>query len=257
MSKFYNPKRTRNVFDPTSDKPYKISRSKVDLFLNCPRCFYNDRRLGIGQPPGFPFNLNSAVDTLLKNEFDGYRERKMPHPLMIAHNIDGVPYAHEELDAWRDSLRRGIQYHDENSNLIFTGGVDDIWLNSQKELIIVDYKATAKTEPVSLDAEWQIGYKRQMAFYAWLFKKNGFKVAATGYFVYCNGKTDRKRFDSRLDFDISVLPYDIDYSWVEPLIPEIKECLSSNLPPRSGTDCDICAYYEARAESERQQMTLF
>ena len=29
-----------------------------------------DRRLGIAQPPGFPFNLNSAVDNLLKNEFD-------------------------------------------------------------------------------------------------------------------------------------------------------------------------------------------
>ena len=59
---------------------YKLSRSKVDFFLNCSRCFYMDRRLGIAQPPGFPFNLNSAVDNLLKNEFDYYRSIKKPHP---------------------------------------------------------------------------------------------------------------------------------------------------------------------------------
>ena len=46
---------------PEKNDFYKLSRSKVDFFLNCSRCFYMDRRLGIGQPPGFPFNLNSAV----------------------------------------------------------------------------------------------------------------------------------------------------------------------------------------------------
>ena len=69
MSKFYNPKRKRNIFDPESDIPYKISRTKIDLFLNCPRCFYLDRRLGVSHPPGFPFSLNSAVDRLLKKEY--------------------------------------------------------------------------------------------------------------------------------------------------------------------------------------------
>jgi hypothetical protein len=52
------------LFDPRSDKPFALSRSKVELFIDCPRCFYLDRRLGIGRPPGFPFNLNSAVDAL-------------------------------------------------------------------------------------------------------------------------------------------------------------------------------------------------
>jgi hypothetical protein len=58
------------LFDPGSDKPFPLSRSKVELYLNCPRCFYLDRRLGIGRPSGPPFNLNSAVDALLKREFD-------------------------------------------------------------------------------------------------------------------------------------------------------------------------------------------
>ncbi len=63
MSGYYK-KKAFNVFDPKSTAPYKLSRSKIDLFMECPQCFYLDRRLGVGRPPGFPFNLNSAVDTL-------------------------------------------------------------------------------------------------------------------------------------------------------------------------------------------------
>ena len=201
-----------------------------------------DRRLGIGQPPGFPFNLNSAVDTLLKKEFDSYRKMQKPHPLLIKNNIDAIPFEHEKMDEWRDSLRRGIQYHDKKTNLIITGGVDDIWINPNGDLIIVDYKATSKKEAVSIDADWQIGYKRQMSLYAWLFKKNNFKVADTGYFVYCNGLTDRPKFDQKLEFDISLLPYKIDDSWVEDAIREAHACLNSETVPTHSVDCDYCQY---------------
>jgi len=110
MSKFYNSKRIRNLFDPSSKVPYKLSRSKIELFLNCPRCFYLDRRLGVGQPPGYPFTLNSAVDKLLKKEFDIHRKSGSPHPLMKAYGLDLIPFQHEKMDEWRDALGGGIQY---------------------------------------------------------------------------------------------------------------------------------------------------
>ena len=80
MSEYYNPKRTRNVYG--QEVPFKLSRSKVDLFVECPKCFYLDRKLGVGRPPGYPFSLNSAVDTLLKKEFDIHRAKREAHPLM-------------------------------------------------------------------------------------------------------------------------------------------------------------------------------
>ena len=92
MSKWYNPKRTRNLYDPQRTKSFRLSRSKIDLFLACPRCFYLDRRLGVGRPPGFPYNLNSAVDALLKKEFDFHRAQQTQHPLMGAYGIDAVPF---------------------------------------------------------------------------------------------------------------------------------------------------------------------
>ena len=252
MSSYYNPQRSRNVFDPkvNAREPFVVSRSGIDLFVQCQRCFYIDKRLGTSRPPGFPFSLNSAVDALLKKEFDVHRANGTPHPLMKEYNIDAVPYAHKELDAWRDSLRRGIQYLHAPTNLLIRGGVDDVWVTPTGELIIVDYKATAKDGEVSLDAEWQDGYKRQMEVYQWLFRKNGFAVSPIGYFVYCNGNLDAEAFDGKLEFDVKVIPYQGDPSWVEPTIVNMHRCLIGEMIPPASDDCDWCAYFNKRKQHE-------
>ena len=251
MSEYYNAQRTRNLFDAHTQEPFRLSRSKLELFMSCPRCFYLDRRLGVGRPPGFPFSLNAAVDTLLKKEFDTHRVTGTAHPLMQAYGIDAVPYNHQKMNEWRDSLRRGITYHHTKSNFLFTGGVDDVWVDVQGQLIIVDYKATAKTSEVNLDAAWQDGYKRQMEMYQWLFRQNGFTVSDTGYFVYCNGKTDRKAFDGKLEFDVVLLPYRGDTTWVPATLVAAHDCLMNDVLPAPAHDCDYCAYHKALQSVEK------
>ncbi|MBI4837045.1 MAG: PD-(D/E)XK nuclease family protein [Candidatus Portnoybacteria bacterium] len=231
--------------------PFRLSRSKIDLFLNCPRCFYFDRKLGVGQPPGYPFSLNSAVDTLLKKEFDTHRAKGDPHPLMKHYGVDAIPFEHEKMNEWRDSLRGGITFLHMPTNLFITGGVDDVWINSQKELHIVDYKSTAKSGEVSLDADWQIGYKRQMEVYQWLFRRNDFKVSNTGYFVYCNGNADKEAFDAKLEFDIKIIPHEGNDDWVEKAILDIHQCLMADKLPQAGPDCDFCHYREAIKKVEK------
>lgn len=245
MSQYYNPNRKSNLFAPKSQEPFRLSRSKIDLFMECPRCFYLDRRLGVGRPPGFPFSLNSAVDYLLKKEFDIHRAKNQTHPLMKAYSIDAVPLNDERMDEWRDALRGGITYLHEPTNLFITGGIDDVWVNSKGEYIIVDYKATAKDSEVNLDADWQIGYKRQMEIYQWLFRQNDHKVSKTGYFVYCNGKTDTEAFDAKLEFDIKIIPYEGDDSWVEEAIISAHKCLMGDRLPKAGLECDYCRYINA------------
>ncbi|MBI2454167.1 MAG: PD-(D/E)XK nuclease family protein [Parcubacteria group bacterium] len=250
MSQYYNPHRTRNLFDPKSKTPFKLSRSKIDLFLNCPRCFYLDRRLGVAQPPGYPFALNSAVDKLLKKEFDAHRVQGLAHPLMKSYGVDALPLDHPKIDEWRDALYGGIQFLHPETNLLLTGGVDDVWVNPKGEFIIVDYKATAKDGQVNLDADWQIGYKRQVEIYQWLFRQNGYKVSDKAYFVYANGLADKEAFDAKLEFDIAVIPYVGDDSWVGKTIIDLNNCLRSEQLPPCGNDCDFCAYHYSRNDSE-------
>src|SRR3989339_714588 len=245
MSQYYKGRRKTYLYIPGTLYPFRISRSKIDLFLNCPRCFYFDRRLGVAQPPGYPFSLNSAVDKLLKKEFDIHRAGKTSHPLMKTYGVNAVPLKDKNMDKWRDALRGGIEHLHRDTKLNITGGIDDIWVNPAGEFIIVDYKATSKTGEVSLDADWQIGYKRQMEIYQWLFRKNGYKVSSIGYFVYCNGNTDKEAFDGKLEFDIKIIPYTGDDSWVEKTVLSATECLNNSSLPDSGADCDFCKYRQA------------
>lgn len=245
MSKYYNSLRTRGLFDPKSKEPFTLSRSKVDLFVQCPRCFYMDVRLGVGRPPGFPMSLNNAVDLLLKKEFDIHRVKKSVHPLMKEYGVDAIPLSDKRLDEWRDALKRGISYHDKDSNLILRGGVDDVWVNPKGELIIVDYKATSKDEVITLNDDWKIQYKRQMEIYQWLFRQNDFVVSPIGYFVYVNGKTDREAFDGRLEFDVTLLPYEGKTDWIPRVLLSIRECLEDERIPKAHKECDYCSYVES------------
>jgi hypothetical protein len=167
---------------------------------------------------------------------------------MKAYGIDVVPFSHPRMEEWRDSLRAGISFLHKPTGLFVRGGVDDVWTYPNGELIIVDYKATSKDGEVSLDAEWQEGYKRQMETYQWLFRQNGFRVSDTGYFVYVNGKTDREAFDAKLEFDVKLIPYTGKTAWVEPTLHEIKKCLDSESLPDPDTLCDYCNYRKAAAK---------
>ena len=247
MSQYYSQKRSHQLFDPRSSGPFKLSRSKIDLFLECPRCFYLDRRLGVCRPPGFPFTLNSAVDKLLKREFDTHRAKQTTHPLMIAYGINAVPFSHEMMDEWRENFK-GIRYHYKPTNLTITGAIDDLWASPQGELSVVDYKSTSKEGQVGIDAPWQISYKRQMEVYQWLFRKNGFDVSDTGYFVYCNARKDREAFNQKLEFDITIIPYKGSEGWVEETVINAHRCLMDRAIPEASRDCDYCLYIEKARE---------
>jgi len=252
MSEYYNSQKTRGLYKSDLREPFKLSRSKIDLFLECPRCFYFDKKLGVARPPGFPFSLNSAVDALLKQEFDVHRARGSSHPLIEQYGIDARPVPHKYLDQWRHNFT-GIRYLHEPTNFLIFGAIDDLWQNSRGEYIVVDYKATSKNEEiVELNKDWHRGYKRQMEIYQWLLKQNGFLVSDTGYFVYCNGKADKEAFDKKLEFDVTLIPYTGDSSWVEGAVLDIKKCLDRDAIPESHPDCDYCAYWRARESYESQ-----
>jgi len=242
-------KRTKNLYDPNSTEPFKLSRSKIENFVQCPRCFYLDRRLGVGRPSMPGFTLNSAVDTLLKKEFDEHRIGRRAHPIMDAYGVDAVPFIHDDLNIWRENFK-GVQYLHPKTNFYVFGAVDDVWQNPAGELIVVDYKSTSKTGEVNLDDHWKEAYKRQMEIYQWLLRRNNFKVQNTGYFVYANGRSDLKAFDAKLEFHLTLLPYDGDDSWVEPAIIKAHECLVSEKIPDYSETCEYCQYRLAAIEAE-------
>jgi hypothetical protein len=246
----------KSIYKPNQTEDFKLSRGKFSDFLSCPRCFYMDRVLGLAEP-GMPgWALNSATDELLKKEFDECREKQIPHRLFKDYGLEHVvPFKHEEMDAWRDSLRRGLMYRFEDSNIILSGGVDDIWEDTNtQELIVVDYKSQASSEKVETESYlagvYHQGYKIQMDFYNYLLQGMGFKTSATSYFLVVNADKTVNGFHGNMKFSETLIPYKHDISWISDKVKEMINTMNQNGIPKGHESCENCAYIRQRSLSE-------
>jgi CRISPR/Cas system-associated exonuclease Cas4 (RecB family) len=219
----------------------KLSRSKLELFIDCPQCFWLDLKKGVKRPPGFPFTLNNAVDFLLKAEFDGHRENKTRHPVMEKYDIDALPFQHEKLNNWRHNFT-GVQFEHAPTGFLVYGAVDDLWVDPDGKVSVVDYKATGAKEHKIQDS-----YRRQMEIYQWLLRQNNIDVSPTGYFVFAkvNKSNGFGNGVAALSFDLIIEPLHGDNSWVEQALKAAKKTFDMTTPPEPTPTCDYCTYRTA------------
>ena len=216
----------------------KLSRSKIELFLDCSRCFWLDMKKGIKRPPPAPYTINSAIDGLLKQEFDVCRENGTAHYLIKKYNINAIPYKCKEINTWRTNFT-GIQFHHKPTDFLVFGAVDDVWINPQGELIVVDYKATGAKEYQIYDS-----YKRQMEVYQWLLLQNGYKVAKTGYFLFAKVNKLGGFGEGKLSFELFIEPQEGDSSWIEEALQNSRKAIDSSIPTPKA-DCLYCQFAQS------------
>ena len=245
------------IYKPNQKEDFKLSRGKFSDFLSCPRCFYMDRVLGLAEPSMPGWALNSATDELLKKEFDECREKQIPHRIFKDYGLDCVvPFKHEEMDAWRDSMRRGLMHRFEDSNIILSGGVDDIWQDTKtQELIIVDYKSRAGNEAVKAESYlagvYHQGYKIQMDFYNYLLQGMGYKTSPTSYFLVVNADKTVNGFHGNMKFSETLIPYKNDISWIATKVRDMINVMNQKTIPDSHESCENCAYTRERANYDK------
>ena len=239
--------RKNNTYKYKSGNTFKLSRSGIDSFIKCKRCFYLNK-VGNIKDIGMPgFSLNSAHDELMKKELDIYRENGEAHPYMESLKRNLIPFQHEDMEDWRNNFK-GVTYHHKKTDLIITGSVDDVWIDTDtEELVIVEYKSTSTQSEIDLNdgTPWKEQYKRQIDIYQWLFKMNGFKVADDSVFLYSNGLKTSKKFKDVMKFKTHVLEYRGSTDWVEEKIFEIKRVLEQESIPNLNEECDTCSYVES------------
>jgi hypothetical protein len=218
------------------DIPFELSRSAVERYVQCPKCFLEEKVYGIKPPSIPPFLLNTNTDTLLKKDFDQYRGKE-PHPIMVKAGLSHlIPFEHEDMERWEQSIHFGLTPSHFNtlhreSNILFGGGLDDVWQNKETgELHIVDYKSTAQMgkTPKPLDEtflappedetkpDYKGSYRRQMDMYQWILARKGFEVSKIGYFLYVDGQ--HNGIDGMIDkndpatawmkFNTAIIPYE-------------------------------------------------
>ena len=222
----------------------KISRSGLKLFLDCPRCFWLDLHHKIKRPPGYPYTLSSAVDYLVKREFDVYREKGELPPVLALSGVEGLKnaklYNGENFSEWRNNFK-GVAYWDEGLNAILYGAVDDILEFSDDSLAVVDYKSSGSKEITIYD-----DYQKQMDVYNWILKQKGYETYPEAFFVFYQVKKDEDGFHNVLKFKEEIRSVKVNMEWVGGAFENAVELARQDEAPSvSGNaqkHCDHCHY---------------
>ena len=219
------------------NKAIQLSPNSLDLFLECPHCFWLDKKMGIKRPSPYPYALNMAIDQLLKKEFDEYRAKNEPHPLLVAHNIPAKLFHNQSLlNQWRSNFS-GIRYFDAELGATIFGAVDDVLEFADGKLAPLDYKSTGSSNANIYDR-----FQLQMDVYTYLLEKNGFNTNRKGYLAFYivdkgNGFKDRLPFRKEIH-EVETSPDDIPQ-----LFKEAVAVLKRVVPPPHSKDCKFGQWF--------------
>lgn len=224
-----------------SEAPVRFSRSKLDLFTECPRCFWLDVKMGVKRPQPYPYTLSAAVDQLLKAEFDQFRRKGEAHPLMKEYGVNAKLFAdQDQLSIWRNNFK-GISYMHPGLGITLYGAVDDIFEFPEGKLAVVDYKSTGSRE-ITIYPSYQL----QMDIYTWLLEKNGYPTVRKAYFVFYQvDKTNG--FEGRLPFRGVIKDIETNPDSVEKILSDAAGILESKGMPPANPGCQYCLWQRSVA----------
>ena len=214
-----------------SEKSIQLSPNSLNLYLECPQCFWLEKNRGIKRPPPYPYALNSAVDELLKEEFDAYRKRGVIHPLLKENHIKAHLFPNQKLlNQWRNNLA-GIRYFDEDLKATLFGAVDDVLEFDDGRVAPLDYKSTGSSTSKIYDR-----FQLQLDTYTFLMEKNGFQTPHKGYLAfYVVDKS--KGFIDRLPFRKELMEINTNPSDIYEIFKDAVEVLKKDSPPKHSSDC--------------------
>ena len=224
----------------------QLSPNSLNLFLECQKCFWLDKKWNIKRPPSYPYALNMAVDTLLKQEFDSYRAKGENHPLILEKNIPAHLFPNQQLlNQWRSNFE-GIRFYDSKLEATLFGAVDDVLEFSTKGgsayggensiLAPLDYKSTGSTVPNVYDR-----FQLQMDIYTFLLEKNNFKTNGKGYLAFY--VVDKENgFQDRLPFKKELHEIETNITDVQKLFKDAVSVLRKDSPSPKIDDCKFCQW---------------
>ena len=157
------------------------------------------------------------------------------------------------MEAWRSNYH-GLQARFKKTNFILYGSVDDIWLDTKNNyLILVDYKSQANEEEVTQETYWKkdfkTGYQTQLDFYFYLLKQQNFKetISDDAYLLVVNARGLEDKFDNKLSFESTLIHTKVKDDYLENEIQEMIDVFNSHNIPESNKLCKNCAYARQRS----------
>lgn len=232
--------RTPKPVRPTSgQRLIRLSpTSGLNLFKECPRCFWLHHHENVKRPQGpFP-SLPGGMDLVIKDYFDQYRGSLPPE---LRGKVDGALMEDNDLmNVWRN-WRTGLAYKNPDLNAELFGALDECLVIDGKYAPL-DYK-TRGSPPRPGDSERY--YQTQLDSYSLMLRESGYPAADHGYLVYYFPlKVER---DGVVHFSVYPVRMPLHADRAKDIFFRAVACLRDAVPKKH-TGCIYCDWVVRLAE---------
>ncbi|MCM8791682.1 MAG: PD-(D/E)XK nuclease family protein [Candidatus Omnitrophica bacterium] len=206
----------------------KLSASSLNLFLECPRCFWLYVNRGIERPRIPVATITTGLDRVIKNYFNFYRTKNILPPL-----LEG------KLRAVLVSFPiKWLEYVDIKEDAKLGGYLDECIKLEDKYYAALDHK-TRGVVPEEIHHSYQL----QMDVYTFLLEQNGFLTKRVAYIVYyIPNKIDE---NNNFHFDIILKEIKTDPLSAKKVFYDAIKIIKGPLPTLNES-CDFCNWIKTK-----------
>ncbi len=215
-----------------------LSPSTLNLYRECPRCFYLHMKYEIKRPRGPMPSIAIGLDSVFKKYFDYYRSiKELP------------PDLRSEMSGHLIEKLKPTYYHDISKGYCILGKLDDCLVTDEGTYAPLDHKTRA-----SPAKDVHPAYQLQMEVYCLLLDGNGLKASDRAYLLYYYPKNVSPEDGAgSIAFGVDIKRVDVDANHARDIIQQAIDCLESSSLPGPFSECEYCGWVERAGEKWTEQ----
>lgn len=218
-----------------------LSPSKLGVYRECHRCFYDANVLKIERPRGIFPSLPGGVDRVMKDYGDQYRGRMMPHlATKLTGTLWGTVEQMNKLRNWRSGLKATLTVHGKSVSVI--GALDDLVFERDGTYSPFDTK-TKGDVPKDDGSQY---YQGQMDIYALFLRQANMIPSGKAYLDYWYPVVTGGNGSITFKDQLYTLTADPDRA--VKLIEDAVAVLQGGQPDEN-PDCEYCTFAQKRVDA--------
>jgi PD-(D/E)XK nuclease superfamily len=213
-----------------------LSKSALEVFQSCPKCFWMDKMSKVGRPRGPMPSVVNAIDAQMKALVEGCVSAGTPVPYLAG--CDQLPYPDRQkvgtFRSWR-TFQAMVEAGDRTIKA--WGELDDLLVEGDGSVSPWDYKSkgTAPTQ------EYCEKYNQNQGdMYHLLLEGQGLKCSGRAMFTYI-----WPEFVSRgglIQFQYMNIVMETDPARAKKILNAAAECLEGPCPKEGELSCNYCNF---------------
>lgn len=228
----------------------------LNLFQECPRCFWLHYNQRIFRPKGISSSLPMGMDLVIKEYFDYYRQLDKLPPELEGKVRGKLMTDLELLNKWRNWQSNEFKCEYQDLGAVLFGALDDCLIDGEYYLPL-DYKTRGFAPKIGQSEKF---YQTQLDTYCLLLSENGYKTNGLAYLIYCFPKTIDKtppqyvsgeNKNVQIEFAIEIVELKTSAERAKKILENALALLKGPIPDKN-QECEYCNWLGLRREFDNK-----